>query len=148
MKDIVKVGDKYSVSDITIKNWFNFYDSNYVLPDHTKNKCLDCNKELKWKDASRCANCSNIEINNNNRKVQDRPSLEQIIEDYKELKSMVKVGKKYGVSDNAVKKWMKNYDNTFDITDHKLKIINKCIDCGTKIKPRSTRCAPCHVKTY
>ncbi len=148
MKDLVKVGDKYSVSDTTIKNWFNYYDNNYVLPDHTKNKCLDCDKELKWKESSRCVNCSNIEINNKNRKVQERPSLEQIIEDYKELKSMVKVGEKYGVSDNAVKKWIKSYDNTFDIKDHKLKTINKCIDCGTKIKPKSTRCAPCHMKTY
>jgi hypothetical protein len=39
--------------------------------------------------------------------VKDRPSLEQIIKDYRELKSMIKVGEKYGVSDKTIKKWIK-----------------------------------------
>lgn len=38
-----------------------------------------------------------------------RPSYEQLIEDFKNLKYFVKVGKKYGVSDNAVRKWLKLY---------------------------------------
>jgi hypothetical protein len=42
----------------------------------------------------------------NQRKVKDRPSKEELIIMIKET-SLVTVGKKYGVSDNAVKKWLK-----------------------------------------
>lgn len=38
-----------------------------------------------------------------------RPEFLQLIEDFKKLKSFVQVGKKYGVSDNAVRKWCKLY---------------------------------------
>lgn len=38
-----------------------------------------------------------------------RPSVLDLINDFKELKSFVKVGKKYKVSDNAVRKWCKVY---------------------------------------
>ena len=43
------------------------------------------------------------------RKVE-RPSREQLLEDLSEM-SMVKVGRKYGVSDNAVRKWLRWYEN-------------------------------------
>lgn len=39
----------------------------------------------------------------------NRPPLLQLIQDFKELKSFVRVGVKYGVSDNAVRKWCKLY---------------------------------------
>lgn len=42
------------------------------------------------------------------RKVE-RPSREQLLEDLAEM-SMVKVGAKYGVSDNAVRKWLRWYE--------------------------------------
>jgi uncharacterized protein YjcR len=32
-----------------------------------------------------------------------------LLEDFKELKSFVQVGKKYGISDNAIRKWCKMY---------------------------------------
>lgn len=32
-----------------------------------------------------------------------------LLEDFKELKSFVQVGKKYGVSDNAIRKWCSLY---------------------------------------
>lgn len=38
-----------------------------------------------------------------------RPDVFTLIEDFKELKSFVQVGKKYGVTDNAVRKWCKMY---------------------------------------
>ena len=44
----------------------------------------------------------------NKKKVKNRPSLEQLEKDMEGL-SMVKVGKKYGVSDNAIRKWLRNY---------------------------------------
>jgi transposase-like protein len=42
--------------------------------------------------------------------VKDRPSVEQINDDL-ETMSMVAVGKKYGVSDNAVRKWIRSAQN-------------------------------------
>ena len=45
------------------------------------------------------------------RKVQ-RPSLKTLLEDVKTM-SMVAVGKKYGVTDNAVRKWLRTYGVTW-----------------------------------
>jgi hypothetical protein len=47
-------------------------------------------------------------INGSRRKVE-RPSYEQLLADLREL-SWVAVGAKYGVSDNAVRKWLRRYD--------------------------------------
>ncbi len=55
----------------------------------TAKKCLDCSKIIK-------------------RKVKNRPTHETILEDLKTM-SYVAVGKKYGVSDNAIRKWLKSY---------------------------------------
>lgn len=43
-----------------------------------------------------------------------RPDVNTLINDFKELKSFIQVGRKYGVSDNAVRKWCKFY-NILDI---------------------------------
>jgi len=50
-----------------------------------------------------CLKCSGL----NNRKV-DRPSKEILEKEIKE-NTMVSLGKKYGVSDNSIRKWCKNY---------------------------------------
>jgi len=42
----------------------------------------------------------------------NRPTLEQLEKDLEALGTMVKVGCKYGVSDNAVRKWIKRYKTT------------------------------------
>lgn len=39
----------------------------------------------------------------------NKPSVLELLQDFKELKSFVQVGKKYGVSDNAVRKWCQIY---------------------------------------
>ena len=39
------------------------------------------------------------------RKVENRPSKDELLQDFRELKSFVKIGAKYGVSDNAIRKW-------------------------------------------
>jgi hypothetical protein len=41
----------------------------------------------------------------------------------------------------------KNYDDTIDIIDYKIKTSNKCIDCEINIQKKSTRCAQCYLKT-
>jgi len=51
--------------------------------------------------------CSDKCYRLNSRRVE-RPSKEQLEKDLSEM-NFVKVGKKYGVSDNAVRKWLKSY---------------------------------------
>ena len=70
----------------------------------TKYYCLDCHKEIS-KTSLRCQSCAGIELKKD---ISKRPDKETLIKDIT-LMSMVKVGKKYGVSDNAVKKWCKFY---------------------------------------
>lgn len=85
--------------------------SNKIIKiDSTKvpNKCIDCNKHI-YNTASRCVECHLI----NSRKVE-RPSYEQLIKD-KETLNMVQIGKKYNVSDNTIRNWIKYYKNINNI---------------------------------
>lgn len=66
----------------------------------TKYYCKDCGKEIN-KGSVYCTICSH----KHTRKVKDRPSKEKLLQDFKELKSFVKIGAKYGVSDNSIRKW-------------------------------------------
>lgn len=63
--------------------------------------CIDCNTKIN-KRSKRCVECSILTI----RKVKDRPSKEQLLLEIEETNYCV-VGRKYGVSDNAVRKWLK-----------------------------------------
>ena len=67
--------------------------------------CPICGKPFKGKGTQKyCSQECYKEDNKGN-----RPTLLQLIQDFKELKSFVQVGVKYGVSDNAVRKWCKLY---------------------------------------
>jgi len=68
------------------------------------NKCLDCHCDIR-REAIRCIDCYKKKIKDNN-----RPSCEQLIKEVEET-SYLAVGKKYGVSDNAIRKWIKAYGN-------------------------------------
>ena len=57
----------------------------------------------KLKNSKNCEEC----FHNNRRKVE-RPSLEQLKKEVEEL-GYSATGRKYGVSDNAIRKWLKNY---------------------------------------
>lgn len=65
--------------------------------------CKSCNKQISH-GCNFCQNCSSI----NKRKVE-RPSYEQLKKDLDEM-TCVATAKKYGVSDKAIKKWIKNYE--------------------------------------
>lgn len=67
--------------------------------------CEDCHTKLP-KKATRCRNC-HLKHKVTTRKVE-RPTLEQLQQDLVDM-SMVKVGQKYGVSDNCIRKWMNHY---------------------------------------
>ena len=65
--------------------------------------CVDCKKNIS-KKATRCLSCSAKKFNP--RKVKNRPSIETLKKETAEL-GFKAVGRKYGVSDNAIRKWMK-----------------------------------------
>jgi len=67
-----------------------------------KIKC-ECGKEI-FAISKRCSSCYRL----SSRKVC-RPSLEDLIQDLSNS-TYVAVGKKYGVSDNAIRKWIKAYN--------------------------------------
>lgn len=75
--------------------------------------CLECNKLFYSKRRSQkfcspgCANRSTQVIRNHSRKVKNRPSKEELIKMIQESNYCV-VGRKFGVSDNAIRKWLKN----------------------------------------
>ena len=68
--------------------------------------CEYCGKELTGKSrrnkycSQECAHRANG---------SRRPDVLTLLEDFKELKSFVQVGHKYGVTDNAVRKWCRTY---------------------------------------
>jgi len=72
-------------------------------------KCEGCMNVIDRR-YSQCISCKSKAIfeSGHFRKVE-RPSYEQLKEDLVNM-SVVKVGKKYGVSDNAIRKWVKTYE--------------------------------------
>jgi hypothetical protein len=73
-----------------------------------------CNKVIGRKSKT-CFRCS---VENRETK---KPSREQLIADLEELKTNVQVGKKYGVSDNAVRRWIRQYDINLNDVNKKFK---------------------------
>ena len=79
------------------------------------NNCKDCSTPI-FNRSIRCQKCNlNHQrlkrTNFSHPKIANRPSLQQLEQDLKELKYYTKVGKKYGVSDNCIRKWINKYKN-------------------------------------
>jgi len=75
-----------------------------------KRTCLECGKEFfvsGKRDKKRRKFCSSKCSNMNSRRAK-RPTKEELEKDIEEM-SWLAIGKKYGVSDNAVRKWAKAY---------------------------------------
>ena len=69
-----------------------------------KYECMNCHEcNISDKRAMNCVSCAR----QLSRKVKQRPTFEQLQEDTRTM-SMVDIGKKYGVSDNCIRKWIKN----------------------------------------
>ena len=66
--------------------------------------CIDCNKEIDQR-SKRCHICYKITRQNKN-----KPTKEQLLIEIKEENNYCAIGRKYGVSDNAVRKWAIGYD--------------------------------------
>ena len=80
----------------------NTYGGKNVSYDKTHKTCV-CGK-YKDKNSKMCNTCTS----KSNRKV-DRPSYEVLMVDIQEL-GYTGTGSKYGVSDNAIRKWKKYYE--------------------------------------
>lgn len=70
--------------------------------------CIDCGKEICL-TSTRCNSCARKTRVTYKIKPEDRPSKEELLNLIK-TKSFVEIGKTYGVTDNAIRKWCKDYE--------------------------------------
>ena len=75
------------------------------VPPRPQKDCPKCHQTFT-PDNDNQKYCSTLCSSHSQRKVE-RPSIEQIHDDLKTLGSYCAVGRKYGVSDNAVRKWLR-----------------------------------------
>lgn len=75
--------------------------------------CLDCGKAISL-GASRCVECSLKE-----RRTVERPSKEELFMLLRQDPNFSKLGRKYGVTDNAVRKWCKFYNIPTKTSEYK-----------------------------
>lgn len=91
------IGRKYGVSDNAIRKWILNYEKNI-----NNETCSVCNVILTGKGKTNlCHSC----YSKRNRKVE-RPQKEQLLLEI-EVLGYLATGRKYGVSDNAIRKWIK-----------------------------------------
>ena len=64
--------------------------------------CITCGEKRVYKKGGECVKCSHLK----QRKVKERPSHEELLLMIKNT-SLEAVGRKFDVSGNAVKKWLK-----------------------------------------
>jgi Zn finger protein HypA/HybF involved in hydrogenase expression len=70
-------------------------------------KCTDCNANIyKKSKTGYCIKC----FAKYRKPLKDKPSLEELENDMKELKTYVAVGRKHNVSDSCIRKWIKKYN--------------------------------------
>lgn len=88
---------------------------NATLPTHCGrhnkkvNKCIDCGDTITPK-SKKCNKCSAIgKIYLDKRKLKERPPHSQLQQEISEL-GYSGTGRKYGVSDNSIRKWVKSYE--------------------------------------
>jgi very-short-patch-repair endonuclease len=100
----IKIIDENISNNESIKN-IKLYKP---LSSQKTNKCMDCDAEIYYGN-QRCTYCMNKKKFQDSCKNTDRPTREQLLKDIQEL-GYTGSGKKYGVSDNCVRKWIKGYD--------------------------------------
>lgn len=79
----------------------------YSYPTITIKKCRSCGEEFESENKNRKF-CGKECTNQGNRKVKNRPRKEEL-EELLNTYPFTKVGEIFGVSDNAIRKWCKNY---------------------------------------
>jgi very-short-patch-repair endonuclease len=99
--------DKFilSCNDLCRECWKkSIKNDNYKFVPERKNICNNCGEKIYGDKL--CVKCNGLK----NRKVK-RPSYYELLEDISKM-SYSDVGKKYGVTHGAIKKWIKNYEKT------------------------------------
>lgn len=110
---ILELSRKYNCSDMAIhyiNTGTSWYDSNISYPirdtpykvEATKRFCINCGKQIS-PNAERCVSCSHKFAQTVNRPT--REELKKVIR----VKSFTQIGKIFGVSDNAIRKWCDSY---------------------------------------
>ena len=105
----------------TLDNMIQFKMDNVIKfnqktfnPDYTpEKKHCSCGEEISY-DAKQCRKCYII-----SKQIVDRPTKEELLELIKTTPFLT-IGKQYGVTDNAIRKWCKAYDLPFRQKDIKL----------------------------
>lgn len=95
--------------NIVLKSSYDENKGKEILSEIQKEKekteyfCIDCKKKISYK-AVRCQKCA--ELHN---RIVERPEREILKKEIREL-PFTKIGEKYGVSDNAIRKWCDSYN--------------------------------------
>lgn len=98
------------------KKKLNKLESNSkIKKEKSVNVCVDCGKKIS-NNAVRCKKCAAIKCQFSNRRVE-RPT-KQVLQDEIKTNSFCALGRKYGVSDAAIKKWCYNYGIEFPKRKH------------------------------
>lgn len=92
-------------------NCLKIHKKEKIQHKKAKNKICKCGKKI-YKKSNMCLECynkSDVKLKNDIsfRKVKNRPTIQNLTKDIEEL-GYRGTGRKYGVSDNAIKKWIKN----------------------------------------
>ena len=74
-----------------------------ILSNNKKYYCQNCGKEIVTKDATLCVDCCNT-----SRRKVDRASKDEL-KHLIRTTSFLQIGKIYGISDTAIRKWCKSY---------------------------------------
>jgi len=96
---------------------FNNIDKDFInkyidkLNFKTVNLCIFCSKEITH-HTNQCVFCCNK--NKVKESYKNKPSYETLTKEIEELGGYVATGKKYGVSDNSIRNWIKNYEKYLD----------------------------------
>jgi len=114
-KELVKqkVGNIETNGDNTCLDWSNkikemWFKKPRAVKIKNKKPCEICGNQF-YPDKFWSKYCS-IRCCNYSRRKPNRPSLEQLEKDVSKM-TMCAVGRKYGVSDNAIRKWIRQYKN-------------------------------------
>ena len=92
----------------------------YISPPLSR-ECLICGKIFEYRPSDSTKHCSS-KCSGISRRKTSRPSKEEL-STLIQSKSLLQIGKDYGVSDNAVRKWLISYDLPYkraDIVRYKL----------------------------
>ena len=122
-----EIGEQFNVTDQTISDincGRSFYSDNIKYPIRKQHRnikqyyfCKQCGKRLIRKRKNElCDECLAL---NKKQKIITRPSKEELYKTLKNNPNFTQVAQRYGVSDNAVRKWCKKYQLPYHIKDYK-----------------------------